>query len=122
MADETRVAASLTLGGVPGDNGNAIEIANLQHALTMSSNSATFDDFVNSLVSGIGHDVRRAGIYEEQQQATMEYVENYRESVSGVSLDEEMINLVKHQTAYDAAAKLVTTANEMLDTLLGLIR
>jgi flagellar hook-associated protein 1 FlgK len=122
VADETRVAASLTLGGVPGDNGNAIEIANLQHALTMSSNSATFDDFVNSLVSGIGHDVRRAGIYEEQQQATMEYVENYRESVSGVSLDEEMINLVKHQTAYDAAAKLVTTANEMLDTLLGLIR
>jgi flagellar hook-associated protein 1 FlgK len=88
----------------------------------MSSNSATFDDFVNSLVSGLGHDVRQADIYEQQQQSTMEYVENYRESVSGVSLDEEMINLVKYQTAYDAAAKLVTTANEMLDTLLGLVR
>lgn len=122
VADETRVAASLTLAGVPGDNGNAIEIANLQHKLTMSSNSATFDDFVDSLVSGIGHDVRRAEIYERQQASTMEYVENYRDSVSGVSLDEEMINLVKYQTAYDAAAKLITTADEMLDTLLGLIR
>jgi len=122
VADVTRVAAADSLAGVPGDNGNAIEIANLQHKLAMSGNSATFDDSVNSLISTVGHDVRRAEIYQRQQISTMEYVENYRESISGVSLDEEMINLVKYQTAYDAAAKLITTAGEMLDTLLGLVR
>lgn len=122
VADPNRVAAADTLAGVPGDNGNAIEIANLQHELTMSGSTATFDDFVNSLVSTVGHDVRRAEIYEGQQVSSLEYVENYRDSISGVNLDEEMINLVKHQTAYDAAAKLVVTVNEMLDSLLGLVR
>ena len=48
-------------------------------------------------------------------------LENRRESISGVSLDEEMINLVKFQTAYDAAAKLVTTADELLQTVLSLV-
>ena len=49
------------------------------------------------------------------------HLENYRESVSGVSLDEEMINLVKFQHAYDAAAKLITTVDDMLNTVLNMV-
>ena len=45
-----------------------------------------------------------------------------RESVSGVSLDEEMTNLVKFQKAYQASARLVTTIDEMLDTILNMKR
>jgi flagellar hook-associated protein 1 FlgK len=48
-------------------------------------------------------------------------LDNYRESVSGVSLDEEMINLIKFQNAYSAAAKLVSTADEMIQTVLQMI-
>jgi flagellar hook-associated protein 1 FlgK len=48
-------------------------------------------------------------------------LENRREAVSGVSLDAEMINLVKFQNAYDAAAKLVTTADELLGTVLNMV-
>jgi flagellar hook-associated protein 1 FlgK len=47
---------------------------------------------------------------------------NQRESISGVSIDEEMIQLIKYQTGYMAAGKLVLSAEEMLDTLIGLIK
>jgi flagellar hook-associated protein 1 FlgK len=48
-------------------------------------------------------------------------LENYRESISGVSIDEEMVNLVRYQNAYQAAAKLITTADEMMQTVLNMI-
>jgi flagellar hook-associated protein 1 FlgK len=48
-------------------------------------------------------------------------LDNYRESISGVSLDEEMINLIKFQNAYTAAAKLVSTADELLQTVIQMI-
>jgi flagellar hook-associated protein 1 FlgK len=51
----------------------------------------------------------------------MAQLENQRESVSGVSLDEEMINLIKFQNAYTAAAKLITTADEMMQTVLQMV-
>ena len=48
-------------------------------------------------------------------------LENYRESISGVSIDEEMLNLVKYQNAYQAAAKLISTADEMMQSVLNMI-
>ena len=48
-------------------------------------------------------------------------LDNYRESVSGVSLDEEMINLIKFQNAYAAAAKMISTADEMIHTVLQMV-
>ena len=50
----------------------------------------------------------------------VQYLENYRESISGVSTDEEMVNLVKYQNAYEAAARLISTIDEMLEALLRL--
>ena len=52
----------------------------------------------------------------------MTSLENYRDSISGVSLDEEMLNLIKFQHAYDAAAKLITTVDEMIDTVMNMTR
>jgi flagellar hook-associated protein 1 FlgK len=51
----------------------------------------------------------------------MAQLENQRESVSGVSLDEEMINLIKFQNAYTAAARLITTADEMMQTIMQML-
>ncbi len=115
------IAASSTSGGIPGNNDQAIAIANLQHALTMNSNSTTFEDFYNSLVSKVGRDVQNADAYYTHQSDMVVQLENRRESISGVSLDEEMINLVKFQNAYNAAAKLITTADEMLQTVLNMV-
>ena len=115
------IAASSTSAGIPGNNDQAISIANLQHALSMNGNSSTFDDFYNSLVSKVGGDVQNANAYFNHQSDMVVQLENRRESISGVSLDEEMINLIKFQTAYNAAAKLITTADELLQTVLDMV-
>ena len=108
-------------GDKPGDNGNAIAIANLQNALTMNGNTTTFGAFYGSMVSDIGHAVQQADAYRYHQSQMVLQLENQRESISGVSIDEEMVNLVKFQNAYQAAAKLITTADEMLQTVLNIV-
>jgi len=115
------IAASSTGAGIPGNNSQAIAIANLQHALTMNGNSSTFEGYYNSLVSKVGGNLQSAAAYFNHQSDMVVQLENRRESISGVSLDEEMINLVKFQTAYDAAAKLITTADELLQTVLNMV-
>jgi flagellar hook-associated protein 1 FlgK len=48
-------------------------------------------------------------------------LDNQRASVSGVSLDEEMTNLIKYQRSYDAAARVVNTVNELFQTILNMV-
>lgn len=117
--DVNKIAAAGSLAGVPGDNSNAIAIANLQNGLTISG--TTFDDYYNSLVSDVGSSAQEAAINFDHQSAMADQLDNYRESVSGVSLDEEMVNLVKFQHAYEAAAKLISTVDEMLDTVISMV-
>lgn len=120
-ADTNLIAAAGTLGGAPGDNANAVAVAALQEDKLMSGGSATFDDYYSSLVSQIGIDVRTATQTAQFEESLVTQLENTRESVAGVSLDEEMINLVKFQTAYEAAAKLISTTDEMMNTVLNML-
>ncbi|MFP3911508.1 MAG: flagellar hook-associated protein FlgK [Desulfobacteraceae bacterium] len=119
--DINKIAASGTAAGVPGDNSNAVAIADLQHSLTMSSNTATFDDYYNSIVSSVGFDVQAATSSYTNRDAMISSLENYRESISGVSLDEEMINMIQQESAYQAAAKLISNVDEMLQTLMAIV-
>ena len=119
--DVNKIAASGTLAGVPGDNSNAIAIANLQNTLTMNSNTDTFDDYYNSVVSSVGREVQQASSRYDHQYSMVAYLGNYRESISGVSLDEEMLNMLQFESAYEAAAMLISKVDEMLQTLMGMI-
>jgi len=115
------IAAASTSVGVPGDNTNAIRIADLQHALMMNGNSSTFEGYYQSLVSEVGRKVQTTDASYDHQYEMVAQLENRRQSISGVSLDEEMMNLVKFQHAYDSAAKLIATADEMMQTVLNMI-
>jgi len=121
LNDLDLIAASANLPGVPGNADQAIAIHNLRTALTMNGN-ATFDSAADTLVSQVGYDVQTAKANSMHQADMMTYLQNYRESVSGVSLDEEMVNLVKFEAAYNAAAKMISMADDMLNTLMDLIR
>jgi flagellar hook-associated protein 1 FlgK len=124
VGDPGLIAASfdpLPFPSAPGDNRNAVEIAKLQHQLLMSGNTATFNDYYSSLVRDVGNEVLKSDSYYTIQSEMVAQLDNYRESISGVSLDEEMINLIKFQNAYAAAAKLVTTADELMQTVLQMV-
>lgn len=119
----TNIAASgdITL---PGDNKNALLIAKMTTAETVPSGipTATFSSFYNSLVSKVGLDVQASKTTVIQDEAFTKQLNTLRESNSGVSLDEELTNLIKYQRSYQASAKLITTATEMMDMVIALIR
>jgi len=117
----SEVAASGVSGAV-GDNSNALKMTQLQNSLTMSSGTETFNAYQDGVVSQIGLDVESSLNAETRDIAFTTQLSTLRESNSGVSLDEELTNLVKYQRSYQASAKLVTTATDMMDIVLGLIR
>ena len=118
LEDPNRIAAAAD-GSPPGDGGNALRIAALQTDREVLD-GVSIDDAANALVGLVGHDLRAAAAHAGQQADMMAYLENYRESVSGVSIDEEMVNLVKYQAAYNAAAKMISMAQDMMDSLMNM--
>ncbi|BBO66787.1 flagellar hook-associated protein 1 [Desulfosarcina alkanivorans] len=105
----------------PGGNSNAIAMAEIQNQLLMSGNSATIDDSYSGLVSDVGRLVSQASVNADHQSTVSLQLATYREEVSGVSMDEEMVNMVQFQSAYTAAAKLVSAVDEMLQTLVAMV-
>ena len=69
-----------------------------------------------------GSEARHAGLSLEAQDAIHAQVIAERESVSGVNLDEEAADLLRYQQAYQAAAQIIKTADDMFQTLLGAVR
>ena len=82
----------------------------------------TFDDFYTSKVGEIGVMNQKAIASLESQKNIVDQVKNVRESISGVSLDEEAQKMIEYQKAYEASARVIRMADEMFDTVLNLKR
>lgn len=121
LDDVNRVAAAAKPGAV-GDNTVANVISQLQHKEVMDGGTATIDDFYNSQTGRIGVLAQRAVKSRESQANVLNQLTNIRESISGVSLDEETTNMIEFQRAFDASARVIKTADEMFDTVLNLKR
>ncbi len=117
-SDVNKIAASETVNG---DGNNALYIGRLKDALVLNGNTSTFNGYYASFIGQIGEDVASADRICDHQTDLMEQLTIKRESISGVSVDEEMLNLIKYQTGYSAAAKLCSTVQELVNTLLGLV-
>ncbi|MGE5484581.1 MAG: flagellar hook-associated protein FlgK [Ignavibacteriales bacterium] len=122
LNDVSLIAASGN--GLVGNGDNALALAQLKQKLTMSSDplqppNATWNDFFRGIVTGLGVDADHAKRMAENEDYLVNQMENLQQSVSGVSLDEEMTNMMKFQHAYQAAARLITAADEMLDVLIN---
>lgn len=103
----------------PGDGSNALLIHDLQRALTMNNQSASMEDFYAGLVAEIGILRQQAGGMEENESLLSSHLAQQRQSIGGVSLDEETTNLIRYQHAYNAAARVVTVVDEMLDRIIN---
>ncbi len=111
-------------GGVwagPGDGSNAVAISNLQNLAFLSGSTATPSGAFASLVGQVGSDVQAADNAQANQQALQQSIQAQQQQISGVSLNEEMITMVEAQNAYAAAAKVASTIDTMLGSLISMV-
>ena len=109
------------------DGANALNLIDLQSRLSFNSvthvsagsGSFTFDEFYGSIVSDLGIQSFSTQANLEQQEGILLQLNTRRESIAGVSIDEEFINMVKFQQAYNAAARLIGVVDELLDTVIS---
>ena len=122
LADPSKIASALSDTGLRpsgGDNRGAADIAQLRHRAVMAGRSETFDDWFALAAADIGLKGEVASQTHESQDLVMKELEDLRQSVSGVNLDEEFSEMIKFQHGYNAAARFVTTIDEMLDTIIN---
>jgi flagellar hook-associated protein 1 FlgK len=101
------------------DNRIAIQIEELRNQKVVISHSTTLNDFYNGIVGELGVETHEATSFTANYEVLVNNIKNSRESVQGVSLDEEMANLIKYQHAYDAAARVITAMDAALDTVIN---
>lgn len=104
--------------GGPGDNAVALQLAGLGGAAIGGLGGSTFASFYAAFSGALGVETRAAQQDEEAAAALFDHADSMRTSVAGVSVDEEMVNLITQQEAYQAAARLITVADEMIQVLL----
>ena len=117
MTDYNTIATS----DVTGEAGNINvlnSILDMRHNPDMFAEGAP-EDFMKSLIATMGIDAQQAERYETNQTVIVKQIQNRRLSDSGVSMDEEMANMVKFQHAYNASAKMIQTMGEIYDTLIN---
>jgi flagellar hook-associated protein 1 FlgK len=114
--DPSKIAASRAAGGQ--DNGTAMQLGNLLFQPVFSSGAIT--DQYRNLVFNIGSDVSDSAVSLKQHEALAQQLDLRRQSVSGVSIDEETVQILQFQRAYQASARLIKTVDELTQTLLNL--
>jgi flagellar hook-associated protein 1 FlgK len=109
ITNPDQVAASSN--GTQGDNSNATALANLQNEQIVSGQ--TPGDYYSNLIGQVGNDVSNATSEQTAVGLVLQQLTNQQASISGVSLDEEATNLVMYQRAYEAAARVISTVDEL---------
>lgn len=118
IEDSNKIAAASEIGLLPGDGSNALEMAKLRSNLGMFQEGKP-EDFLKSLISNLGVNSQEAIRNAYNQLSLTSMIETERQSVSGVSMDEELSNMVRFQHAYNASARMITTMDEMLDVIIN---
>ena len=96
-----------------GNKDNIVEFSNMR-------NSSNIEEHLQSIISDVAINTNYYGNRSKSQRVLTSHIETQKLSVSEVSLDEEMTNLIQFRHSYDAAAKLITVIDEMLVTLINI--
>lgn len=124
--DLDKIAVS-TLQGESGNGQNALNLADVKNTNYASLadptkygiTAGTLQSFYESLIGKMGVDSQEASRFSSNSDVLRQSVEARRQSVSGVSIDEEMTNMIKYQHAYNASARTITVIDEMLDKIIN---
>lgn len=116
MNDPALIAASSD--GSAGSNGNMQALTGVDSQPVAGGQTPT--DYYSNIVFSVGSDVANATADQQASQLILQQLQDQRGSISGVSLDEEASHLVLYQQAYDAAARIITAINEMMEEVVHL--
>jgi flagellar hook-associated protein 1 FlgK len=118
LADNPSLIQASGTATATGDNSVALQLADLASAAQSDLSNQTFGSSYSQTVAGLGDALQTANNQVSNQTAVSNMLSTQRSSVSGVNVDEEMTNLMGFQRAYEASAQLVTTVNQMMETVL----
>jgi len=104
-----------------GDNSAALLMADLRNASIMAGDTMTLNEFYEATVTELAVEVRANERTLETQTLFVGNLQQQRQEVSGVSIDEEVTNLILFQRAFEASARVMSVADSMLQTLLGIV-
>lgn len=111
------ISAALT--NEVGDNSNAQRMATLRNAKTMQNGTASFETYYQGLMARLATEAADVNARVENQDLLLQQMENERERISGVNLDEEAVNMIQFQRAFQAAARYVGVVDQLLNTLIN---
>jgi flagellar hook-associated protein 1 FlgK len=117
LSDTSDIAAANS-GGNVGDNRNLLSLIALRDANSLKGGTQSVYDIYNNAVAQVAVDTRSARANADTEQSLLQSVTDRRDGITGVNLEEEAANLIRYQQAYQAAAQIITTANDVFDTLL----
>ncbi|MEZ5989383.1 MAG: flagellar hook-associated protein FlgK [Planctomycetota bacterium] len=120
LADPDALSAGLV--GTQGDAGNLARLAALRERTLEGLGGHTLESFYDGVAADVGFETRKSEDLLQSEATLMGFLENERESISGVNLDEEMVELVKYQQAFQASARFISQMSEMTDVLINLGR
>jgi len=117
------IAAAYPDNGQPvqiGDGKNAIKLAEVKNqTFSIGGKSTTLQNYYEGLIGGMAVNAQEAERLTSNSSVLRDSVDQRRQSVSAVSLDEEMTNMIQFQHAYNAAARMITLQDELLDTIIN---
>lgn len=122
LTSASKIAASSTRAGVPGNNDVALAMASLQSKSISVLGDITYGDAYRVAATGVGVAAQFTETQLKAQTILHEQLDSFRAQSSGVSIDEEMVNMLKYQRAFEAASRLIMATDEMLQTLMSLKR
>lgn len=122
IADPAKIAAAGDSAGIPSDNRNALKLTEFRSKpikFAGSTKEYSIDDYYGALVSKLGVDSQEATRAADSQLFMVSQLNERRKAISSVSLDEEMIKMIAHFHGYNASSRVVTTIDEMLETVVN---
>ena len=117
-ADPDLIAAAASPSAEVGDGANLSELIAIESSKLFDGGTKTSRDFIAGIYSDLGSEVRGFGVDADTQRIAVSDLTSLKDAVSAVDLDEEAVNLIKYQASYEAAARVVSISDQLLDVLM----
>ena len=120
IVDPAKIAAAGPTSG-PGSNANALLLAGLRDQPLQLPGNMTAYEFYANLIFTLGTDLKSAQDNEGTQSMVLQQLQNQRDAFSGVNLDDEAVNIIRYQKAYEASARFIKVVDTLTEQLIQIL-